>query len=408
MKILHTSDWHLGKKLYKKDRLEEQKLFLHWLLKTIKEKNIQILIIAGDIFDTAIPSTESLSTFFQFIKDCENLSEAKGGPLKKVLAIGGNHDNPLLVETPRPFLMKNFFHIVGKLASSEDIESTVFKVFDKDKTVSFTLLPFFRPRELVGLEEENEKNNETNILLEQLKAWLRLTSHDADTKILVGHHLFGSFMASGSEQGVALSGLDSLPLSMFKEYDLLCLGHIHKKQVIKKEAPLAVYCGSPFPLRFSESNDKSCEIYELCENGILNEELKIPLFRGLFRISCKQEEIVTKLSELLAKHPPFADTPHFLELEVKIDKPIPNLVDDIREEIKDLPVILLNFFTVIEKEEAKEKNITYQQISNTSTLELFNLFLETKGIAKEQSEILGHTLKECLDDIKGNRTEMNS
>lgn len=399
MKILHTSDWHLGKKLYKKDRLDEQKLFLNWLLDTIKKKEIEILIIAGDIFDTAIPSTEALATFFQFIKDCENLAEDQNGTLKKVLAIGGNHDNPQLVETPRPFLKKDFFHITGKLTlplEDQSIEewrkSFVFKVED----TCFTLLPFFRPRELVGIEIEETQEEP---LLAQLKAWLDLTKTEAKNQILVGHHVFGSFLASGSEQGVALSGLDSLPLSMFEDYDLLCLGHIHKRQKVKSQNPVAIYCGSPFPLRFSESNEKTCELYTINNEEILNETLPIPLFRGLFRISTTKEEVLEEVSSLLAKYPSHPETPHFLELEVIIDKPEANLVDKIRDELKEFPLLLLNFFTRIEGAKEKEKSLTYQQISNTSTIELFDLYLETKNIDLEKRKILQETLSECLQDL---------
>jgi exonuclease SbcD len=69
LRILHTSDWHLGKKLFKKERMPEQVLFLQWLLLTIEERKPQVLVIAGDVFDTPIPTTESLSVFFQFSKD---------------------------------------------------------------------------------------------------------------------------------------------------------------------------------------------------------------------------------------------------------------------------------------------------------------------------------------------------
>ncbi|MCR9205022.1 MAG: exonuclease SbcCD subunit D [Halobacteriovoraceae bacterium] len=414
MKILHTSDWHLGKKLYKKDRLEEQKLFLNWLLETIKEKDIQVLIIAGDIFDTAIPSTEALATFFQFIKDCENLSLEEGGSLLKVLAIGGNHDNPLLVETPRPFLKENFFHITGKLTlpkEGETIEewkkSYVFEVEEEGVSTCFTLLPFFRPRELVGLECSTE-NSEEEPLLQQLKAWLSLTKTPADHQVLIGHHLFGSFLASGSEQGVALSGLDSLPLSMFSDYDLLCLGHIHKKQVVKNEKPFAIYCGSPFPLRFSESNQKSCEFFEISEKEIVNKQITIPLFRGLFRVSCKKEDVLDQISNLLSNNKAHPTTPHFLELELLIDKPEPNLIDKIREDLKDFPLVLLNFFTKIEGKEEKEKTLTYQQISNTTTIELFKLYLDTLNVDDEKNKILTETLSSCLQELREERGSISN
>lgn len=420
MKILHTSDWHLGKKLFKRDRLEEQRLFLEWLLSTIKSEKIDVLVIAGDIFDTAIPSTEALSTFFQFLKDCEISSLKNGGHLKKVLAIGGNHDNARLIETPRPFLDPDFYKIVGRLTypSPEEIKTQAglqkwqdqysCKVIiksenediNKEKEYLFALLPFFRPRELMAVPCQEKENIEDTLLL-QLDTWLETLQRDQKGyPILISHHVFGSFLASGSEQGVALSGLDSLPMDSFKNWELLMLGHIHKKQVIKKESPFAVYSGSPYPLRFSESNKKVTLIHEIKDGILRTTEIENPLFRGLFRVSATKEDYLEKIIKLLKENPPHFQIPHFLELEITAEKSSPYLADEVRADLKELPIEIINFYTKLKNQTEKQSPLSLTEVSNKTTPELFDLFLEGKEIETNLKGELKETLKECLQEIE--------
>jgi exonuclease SbcD len=270
VRILHTSDWHLGKKLYKKERVEEHQLFLQWLLEQIPANKIEVLVIAGDVFDTPIPTTTSLTLFFKFLKDLESYSEDKGGPLKKVLILAGNHDSAKLLESPRPFLNQKFIKVVGSLRAPDSLEEKDIlawqhqygeRIIKDNKEYFFCLLPFFRTREILDnpwlkLELENKSKLEKEeisideTLLLSLELFLKNLTPSKENiqlnqkKILIGHHLFGSFISAGSEQSVALSGLDSLPLTTFQNWDLLLLGHIHKYQVVRKDPP-AIYCGSP-------------------------------------------------------------------------------------------------------------------------------------------------------------------
>ena len=97
-KIFHSSDWHLGKRLYKSERLDEQKLFLSGLLEEIKTKEIDLLLIAGDIFDTPFPPTEALRLYFEFLRKICDETKAQ------VVLIAGNHDSGRFLEAPVPFL----------------------------------------------------------------------------------------------------------------------------------------------------------------------------------------------------------------------------------------------------------------------------------------------------------------
>ncbi|WP_372656201.1 exonuclease SbcCD subunit D, partial [Halobacteriovorax sp.] len=147
MKILHTSDWHLGKKLYKVSRIKEQELFLDWLSKYIIHENIDILLISGDIFDVPTPPNEALKLYFNFLK---TLSEKKQIP---IFIIGGNHDSSNFLEAPAPFLELNNIHVVGNLneLAKDNYSPYVHNIEIKGEEVSICLLPYFRTHELFNL-----------------------------------------------------------------------------------------------------------------------------------------------------------------------------------------------------------------------------------------------------------------
>lgn len=450
MRILHTSDWHLGKKLYKKERVEEHTLFLQWLLEEIPKQAIQVLVIAGDIFDTPIPTTGSLTIFFKFLKDLEAHSTQSGGTLKKVLILAGNHDSARLLESPRPFLNTDFIKVVGSLRpptslTKEDIQkwqdNYVISIAEKGNEFKFCLLPFFRTREIIDnpwlkiyLENSEKELSVDETLISSLRTflnhlfelpkesctsditsppWIEVRENNNAKRILVSHHLFGSFMSAGSEQSVALSGLDSIPLSLFEDWDLLLLGHIHKPQIIRKK-PLAIYCGSPIPLRFSESNNKQVVILDWNEeeNCFQNKSLAIPAFRTLLRIKTDREnfkedilrEIKSSTEDQTSLESPLNT---FLEISIKNYSSV--VLEEIRDFISELPVELLNYYADINLDEKVEKeSVNMDAITDKSTSELFTLFLENsklsegdiKGLGKDFAQLLDEQFKEKVGDLE--------
>ncbi len=412
-RILHTSDWHLGKKLYKKERWPEQVEFLNWLVQSIIEKEVEILIIAGDIFDTPMPPTYALKGLFNFYKNLESID-----CLKKIFVIGGNHDSGKLIETPIPLLNEKF-HILGRpthhLLETNIQEGDESKSWaDKHKitlpletgiNLNFGLFPFFRSSDILLPELRNaDELSPDKILLESIKAWLEAWKvSENDYNILIGHHLFGSFFESGSEQGVGLSGLASIPLSIFDNWDLLCLGHIHRPQCLRKERPLAYYSGSPIPMRFSEKEMKSVLLYDLDEKvkKIETQILPIPCFRALLQIEAKEDQWENLLIEELEKSKE-AKLPAYAELTIHFDTPRPSYIDYIRERISSYEVELLNYFHIVDQskdDHRKEKTLNAQTIQSSRMDELFELFLDSENVAQEQKNKVKQTYQRLMEEI---------
>ena len=121
-KVLHTSDWHLGKKLYRLSRIEEQKLFLNWLSDLIITENIDALFIAGDIFDTPNPPSNALKIYFQFLKNVTDNSHCH------IYIIAGNHDSGRFLEAPSGLLEDHRVTVIGQLIQSDGIDLDRFKI----------------------------------------------------------------------------------------------------------------------------------------------------------------------------------------------------------------------------------------------------------------------------------------
>lgn len=119
MKILHTSDWHIGSALYGRKRYDESEQFLHWLVETIKNHSIETLLVAGDIFDTSTPSNTAQELYYRF------LNEVSRTTCRHVIVTGGNHDSPSFLDAPKALLKAFNIYVVGSVAEREEAEVLV-------------------------------------------------------------------------------------------------------------------------------------------------------------------------------------------------------------------------------------------------------------------------------------------
>ncbi|MCP4914083.1 MAG: exonuclease SbcCD subunit D [Oligoflexia bacterium] len=354
VRILHTSDWHLGKKLFQVERLTEQDLFLTWLSKEITEKKITHLLIAGDIFDTPNPPDKALSTYFKFLREVSEKNI-------QVYIIAGNHDSGRFIEAPKEFLKKENIHIVGKLNSLE-FEPKEHQ-FEISEYFQLNILPYFRTKEIQDLpwyekpeQFESEANKEA--LLNTIEKLVENITNSQKKNILMAHHLFGSFFTSESEQSLNLSGVNSIPLSLFKEnYEYLALGHIHKPQIVSNEKPLAIYSGSPIAFRFSEIHQKKYSLLTIEDKNLKQEWVEIPSFRDLIRIEAKSSTWRETIKEKLTLHSNVSNTEKILlDLDINVDEVQPGLKREILSFLENYPVTLMGLKIKVQTESENSRN----------------------------------------------------
>jgi exonuclease SbcD len=370
MRILHTSDWHLGKRLFRLDRSLEHEMFLDWMVKTLIDEKIDLLLIAGDIFDTPTPPHQSLETFYNFL---HRLSVETN---TQTLIIAGNHDSGLLLEAPSKILSSHRVKMWGKLSLT--IEDHWMSVGNID----ICALPFFRSYELLPQGGGDA--------LEVLKKYMSKKKNKP--QLLMLHHLAGVYEAAGSEQVIGLSGVDSIPSELLSEFDYVALGHIHKPQKI---APQIYYSGSPLPLRFSETALKSVVIIEV-EGNILKPTIHpIPVFRKLITVKTNEIHYLKDLKKLET----ITGLTPMVEVQIELTSPKSGLIDEIKHHLNEKKMELLSYIPLYQMGEKKQ--LRSEKLFTLSTLELFEEFYSTKyPESKGMPEEIKKDFSDLLDKVK--------
>ncbi len=365
MKLLHTSDWHLGKRLHKLERLPEQERFLADLIGLIKAEKVDHLLVAGDIFDVPHPPHKALRLFYDFIAEFMSSTHAK------LWIIAGNHDSGTLLDAPQGLINPERGRLVGTL-QADQTEHWVKLPFE-DTHLDLCLLPYFRTHELAQWKSEGVLSE--NFAAEVLKDFLTATpSEKSAGRILLAHHLFGLSEAAGSEQALALSGLESIPLEWLKEFDYAALGHIHKPQTLRKEKPLVRYPGSPLPLRFSETAPKGVSLLDWKKDGEFSHKV-VPLIihRPLYSLQVTPETWESTLFEI-----PKSELPPAIELILTLPAPVPGLLEMIRARAEELHLELLSIMPMFSANAKSSSEESWTALLKLTPEELFTHFYLSK------------------------------
>lgn len=347
MKILHTSDWHLGKRLFKLERAPEHELFLNWLITTLIEEKIDLLMVAGDIFDTPTPPHQSLETFYNFLHRVSVQTRAQ------TVIIAGNHDSGLLLEAPSKILAPHRVKVWGKLSPNPEDH------WIRIGNIDLCGIPFFRSYELLPQGEGDA--------IEALKKYL--SKERTLPQVLMLHHLAGVYEASGSEQVISLSGVDSIPSEILNSFDYVALGHIHKPQKIASQC---FYSGSPIPLRFSETTKKSVVIIDETQGKLTSRILPIPIMRNFFTVKTNEKNFREDISKLQAT----SELKPMVEIQLQLTAPRTGLIDEIKDLLAAKNCELLSYMPLYQ---AVEKPLhRNEKLFELSPLELFEEFFAIK------------------------------
>ena len=315
MKILHTSDWHIGKRLMGRQRLDEQAQVLDEIASLCETETIDLVLIAGDIFDTYTPGAEAEELFFSKIKKI-------AGERRAVLLISGNHDDGVRLSAVTPLSEEQGVYIIGNNRAPVSTHPTQRKtvpvasgkgyaVFQTQtgERVFISALPY--PNEARFKEEKSELS-----YIERIQGWIR-EGHSENTEnlpsVFIAHIFVIGGKVSDSEREIDLGGARALPLEALPKADYIALGHLHKKQHMGKGH--CYYSGSPLQYSFDESADKSVKVFELTQNGVQNLR-DIPLTSGkkLLRL---EAETPYQADELLKSYPNA-----LIELKLRLSAPL--------------------------------------------------------------------------------------
>ncbi len=354
MRLLHTSDWHLGQSLHNFERHYEHQRFLDWLLDAIVAEQADVLLIAGDVYDNANPSAASQKQLYRFLR----LAKERA-PHLNLIIIAGNHDSPGRLDAPGPLLEAHGTRVIGAVQRNADgeidIESLVLPLTGRSGAVEAWCLavPFLRPGDVPRVATEDGADPYLAgiaQLYQQAFALALSKRQEGQAIVAMGHcHMVDGQMSNDSERRIVIGGTEMLPAGIFDPaIAYAALGHLHLAQNVGKQEHIR-YSGSPLPLSFAEVNYAHQILRIDLDGQAVREIVPVPVPRAveLLRVPSKPAPLPQVLDELAALAPPDAppEQQPYLEVRVLLEQPEPGLRARIEAALDGKPVRLAKIET---------------------------------------------------------------
>ena len=398
MRLLHTSDWHLGQNFFGFSRHYEHQQFLDWLLLTLVEQQIDVLLIAGDVFDTANAPASAQQQLYQF------LCAAKlNTPHLQVVIIAGNHDSPTRLEVPMPFLSAFDMVVIGQVTRQHqqiDVERMVIPLKNRQGEVKAWCLaiPFLRPSDVPKVDNAKDAYLEGIAALYQQATDCALDKRETGQAIIaMGHcHMLGSQVSEDSERKLVMGGIESLSSAIFApEISYVALGHLHLAQKVGGDDRVR-YSGTPLPMSFSEEHyQHSIRVIELDHDAIKSAtSILIPRTVPLYRIPKTKAEPLDAVLTLLQQHEwpiiPEQQQPYLL-VRVQLEKPEPSLRQQIEQALANKSVKLIKIETTYPSTttDNEDKVMSLEDVQRLQPEDVFLKMYQQKFATLPSLELLG-------------------
>ncbi|MGM8061043.1 exonuclease subunit SbcD [Vogesella indigofera] len=343
MRILHTSDWHLGQHFMGKTRQAEHQAFIDWLLRQVREHAVDAVIVAGDLFDTGAPPSYARELYNRLVVDLHGSGTA-------LVLLGGNHDSVATLGESRPLLTCLGTSVIP--AVEADLEQQVLVLPQRDGTPGAIVcaIPFIRPRDVMqsqaGQSAEEKQLTLQEAIHQHYQALYRLACARRDALrlplpiIATGHLTTVGASASESVREIYVGALEAFPTSAFPPADYIALGHIHRPQQVGGLEHIR-YSGSPIPLSFDEAGQqKQVLLVDVDAIGLLGvTPLPVPRFQQLVSVRGDLSTLAAAITEAAALGT--AAQPVWLEVLVQGDDYLSDLQARIQGMVAGLPVEVL-------------------------------------------------------------------
>ena len=343
MRILHTSDWHLGQHFMGKTRQAEHQAFLGWLIDQVKEHQVDAVLVAGDIFDTGTPPSYAREIYSEFV-----VAMRRSGA--ELIVLGGNHDSVAMLGENKSLLAELNARVIPGVAETLEDQLLIVKQRDGSPGAILCAIPFIRPRDVTtSLTDASAQDRQLNLqkaiqshydALYQLAVDKRMEL-GADLPIVAtGHLTTVGASASESVREIYVGSLEAFPTSAFPPADYIALGHIHRPQKVGGQEHIR-YSGSPIPLSFDETGQqKNVLLVDLDTSGLQQiEALSVPLFQPLFSLRGSLKELEALIADTALQGS--EQTPVWLEIMVTSDDYLSDLQSQLLLLTDGLPVEVL-------------------------------------------------------------------
>ena len=358
MRIIHTSDWHLGQNFYGKSRAKEHQQFLNWLLSQVKDHQVDCVIVAGDIFDTGTPPSYAREMYFDFIVNMHQLN-------CQLVVLAGNHDSVAMLAESKKLLNSLSTKVIpsAKPFDSSDPQSIDEQVFYLNNSQGIPqavicAIPFIRPRDILSSQAgQSAKDKNQSLqqaikdhyhqLFQQAKKLAVITNNKKEQQALpiiaTGHLTTVGVTVTESVRDIYIGTLEAFPTNAFPDADYIALGHIHREQKVAKTEHIR-YCGSPIPLSFDEAKHAKRILLVDFKLDKLDRvtEILVPSFQPIAMIKTTLNDLSQSVAEQVSRISLSDDKQKvWLDIEIESSDYLQDLQNRIEQLVSDLPVEIL-------------------------------------------------------------------
>ncbi len=398
MKILHTSDWHIGRALYGRKRYEEFERFLDWLIGCIAAQGVEALLVSGDVFDNGTPSNRALELYYGFLCRCA------GAGCRHVVVTAGNHDSPSLLNAPRDVLRHLNVHVVGCMADAAEDELVVLCDSNAEPELIVCAVPYLRDRDIRRAEAGETVEDKGRKLVEGIHDHYRQIGDAATARraelggnlpIVAMGHLFttgGRIVEGDGVRELYVGALGQVHADIFPAcFDYLALGHLHVAQRVNNSEVLR-YSGSPLAMSFGEAaQSKSVIAVHLDSESVAVEEIAVPCFQPLATVRGDWNRISERIAEMKKENAPV-----WLEIIYEGSEIIGDLQEQLRELTNGTPLEILRTRNMRLMERTLSSMTTEETLDDLDVDDVFARCLTAHDVPEEQRDGLVTAFKETV------------
>ncbi len=442
MLIVHTSDWHLGQNLHEKSRLDEQRCFLQWLKDLILERQADVLLVSGDIYDTSVPPNAAIKLYYDFLRSVRDMP---GGICRHVILTGGNHDSPSVLNASAQYLESDNIHVIGRAPDSLRDEVLLLHGEDDEPYMIVCAVPYLREADLDRTYFGTDPARRNEYIAEAVLAHYEQAAAEARrlnaslphcVPVIGMGHLFarGGLLKRDGEGQLVCGTLGEINAGLLSgRFDYLALGHIHSPRSVADTETIR-YSGSPLAMDFGESQpEKKIVLIELQDDAagdasgdeaagasgwqgtVHIEEVPVPCFRKLIHLAGESaDDLEGRVQEIcdarLASDKPDQELLPWLLIDYKGQTPPPA---DWRERIQAQtlqPQTGTPVCTLVAMRDMRDRNdhgmgsgSGIQAVSDLKALEpadVFELMLESNDIEDGQKDMLRSLFRQLVLEEK--------
>lgn len=398
MRILHTSDLHLGHRLCDRDRYSEHDAFIDWLVDTICSNSIDLLLVCGDVFDSYTPSNKAQEQYYRLI---HGVHSRAGIP---VIITGGNHDSGTWLDAPSSLLDQFNVHVKG--SKPDNIEELIVDIRNKEGVLTGVVcaVPYLRERDVRSFTESADEHERTQawgagVAALYTRLYEKAAERTAGTNVPViatGHCFMTGASLTPDEESMYIGGLGQLSSSVIPEGLSACfLGHIHTAQKLSTKVPV-FYSGTPVPLDFSERGKRFVYIHEFANSELCDStKLQVPVTRRLSSISGSlaslREQIRTMIEE--------SNVPVWFDIELPFEEDSVNAHQALIAMVENEEAEVLKVRMLRDDNLDNNDRLSVQSLDNLKEVQVFEAACRQAGLDEDNVKELIPFFDQLLDEV---------